>query len=111
MGDGKEHGESDRWGMEQRDDSGFSVGVPLGGGDVRVGYDHPLGADQLEATLSSMVQRHATLADGRRRVHGYPRHLSVRLRRDATVYIFSILKIDRFAERIKTVSLKDKRLK
>ena len=78
--------------MEQQHHPCVRMGVPLGGGDVRVGYDHPLGADQLETALSTLVQRHASLADGRRGMPGYPRHLSIRLRRDATVYIFSVLK-------------------
>ena len=89
--------------MEQRHDSGFPMGVPLGGSDVRGRNDHPLVAYQLEETLPAVVHRYAVVAHDYRGMRGLSRDLSVRLRRDATLYLFSVLKIDRYAKRVKTV--------
>ena len=93
MGDSEEHGQSDRRRMEQCHHPGFPVGVPLGGSDVRCRHADPLVADQLEETVSARFQRYAALADGHRCLHCHRRHLPVCFRRNATVHIFSILKI------------------
>ena len=67
------------------------MGVPMGGSHVRGRYDHPLATFQLEKTLPLMVQRHAALADGHFRLSRDSRYLSVRFRRNATLYLFPIL--------------------
>ena len=91
MGDSQEHGQPDRWGMEQRDDSGFSVGVPLGGSDVRCRNGHPLVTDQLEEKVSAVVHIHAVMADDDCGVCGFSSDLSICIGRNATVYLFPIL--------------------
>ena len=91
MGDSKEHGQPDRRGMEQRHYSRFSMGVPLGGSDVRGRNDHSLATHQLEETLPAVVHRHAVMAHDDRGMRGLSRDLSVRDSRYATIYLFPIL--------------------
>jgi len=80
MVNGEEYGQPDRRRMEQCHHSGFPLGVPLGGSDVRCRNDYPLVTDQLEETLPVMVRQDAAMVDGDGRLHRYRGHLSVRHR-------------------------------
>ena len=63
----------------------------MGRGDVRSGHGDTLVAHQLETALPTLVQCYAVVAHRLRSLHRDCRHLSIRLRRDATVHIFPVL--------------------
>ena len=67
------------------------MGVPLGSSNVHRRHGHSLVTDELETALPSGVQRHASLADGNRSMSRHHRHLPVRHRRYATLYLFPVL--------------------
>ena len=79
--------------MEQQHHPGFPLGVPMGRSDVHCRHGHSLATDELEKTLSLGFQRHADLGDRDSCLPRYHRHLSIRLRRDATLHIFSVLNL------------------
>ena len=93
MGDREEYGESDWRRMEQQHHPGFPLGVSMGRSDVHCRHGHSLATDELEKTLSLGFQRYADLGDRDSRLPRYHRHLSIRLRRDATLHIFSVLNL------------------
>ena len=63
----------------------------MGGSNVRGRHGDPLVANQLETPLPALVQCHAVVADRNRCVRRDRYHLSIRFRRDATVYLLPIL--------------------
>lgn len=63
----------------------------MGGSNVRGRHGDPLVAHQLETPLPALVQRHAVMADRNRRLRRDRYYLSIRLRGDATVYLFPVL--------------------
>lgn len=65
----------------------------MGRSDVHCRHGHSLATDELEKTLSLGFQRYADLGDRDSRLPRYHRHLSIRLRRDATLHIFSVLNL------------------
>ncbi len=78
MEHGKEHGQSDRWRMEQCHHPGVPMGVPMGSSDVRCRNDDPLAADQLEEKVPFGIQRNAFMAHGDSSLRCYRGDLSVR---------------------------------
>ena len=93
MGDREEYGESDWRRMEQQHHPGVPLGVSMGRSDVRSRDGYSLATDELEKTLSLGFQCDASMAHGHRRLHRHHRYLSIRLCRDATVHLFSILNL------------------
>lgn len=63
----------------------------MGGSDVYCRHGDTLAAYRLEKTLPPGVQLDAFMADGDSRMRIYHRHLSIRLRGDATIHLFPIL--------------------
>ena len=67
------------------------MGIPMGCSDVHRRHGYPLGADELEAPLPSLVQRNASMADGDRSMYRRRHYLSVHHRRRSTIYLLPIL--------------------
>ena len=91
MGDGKEHDESDRRGMEQQYHPRILAGVLGSGSAVCIGYDDTLAAEQVEAVVSLALCRYAAMGNAVGSSSGSVHSLSVHHCRHAAFHLFPIL--------------------
>ena len=91
MGDGNQHDEPDRRGVEQQYHPRILAGVLGSGSAVCIGNGDTLAAEQMEAVVSLALCLNAVVGNATRSSNGSVHRLSVHHSRHATVHSFPIL--------------------